>query len=46
MVRIVFSILALSVAGCGTVGGFANGTGELFDGLASDARGVGSVFRR
>ncbi|MDG1280442.1 MAG: hypothetical protein P8O10_03980 [Pseudorhodobacter sp.] len=46
MVRIQMALLVLLLTGCGTFGGIANGTGEVLEGLATDARSLGSMVRR
>jgi hypothetical protein len=37
---------ALVLSSCGTVGGIANGTGEVLEGVASDMRGLGGFVGR
>ena len=39
-----FLILALFLTGCGTLGGLANGAGEVLEGAAYDVRAVGSLL--
>ena len=38
-------ISSLILVSCGTVSGTLNGTGSVLEGIASDARQLGNVFR-
>jgi hypothetical protein len=40
----ILLIIALLLTGCGTLGGLANGAGEVLEGAAYDARSVGSLL--
>lgn len=42
---IVILILNFILFSCGTVNGTLNGTGSILEGIASDARQLGSVFK-
>ncbi|MCH8467522.1 MAG: hypothetical protein LAT78_13265 [Roseinatronobacter sp.] len=45
--RIILVCVATAIlANCGTIGGIANGTGEVLEGVASDMRGVGGIVAR
>jgi hypothetical protein len=46
MVRLQMALLVLLLTGCGTFGGIANGTGEVLEGVATDARSLGSMIQR
>lgn len=37
-------IITLLLTGCGTLGGLANGAGEVLEGAAYDVRSVGSLL--
>jgi hypothetical protein len=38
------AIVMLSLSSCGTTSGVMNGVGEVLNGMAVDARSVGSLF--
>ena len=40
----ILLIIALLLTGCGTLGGLANGAGEVLEGAAYDVRSVGSLL--
>ena len=42
---ILMLILSLMLSSCGTVNGALNGTGSVLEGVASDVRQLGSVFK-
>jgi len=39
-----FAIVILSISSCGTASGVMNGVGEVLNGMAVDARSLGSLF--
>jgi hypothetical protein len=39
------SVLSLFLYSCGTVHGTLNGTGSVLEGIASDARQLGNIFK-
>jgi hypothetical protein len=41
----IILISGLILFSCGTVSGTLNGTGSVLEGIASDARQLGNVFR-
>ncbi len=41
----IILISSLILFSCGTVNGTLNGTGSILEGIASDARQLGSVFK-
>jgi len=41
----IILISSLILFSCGTVSGTLNGTGSVLEGIASDARQLGNVFR-
>lgn len=41
---ITLLILVLSISACGTIKGTLDGTGSVLEGVATDARGLGSLF--
>jgi predicted small secreted protein len=45
-VWMIAAATALTLSSCGTVGGIANGTGEVLEGVASDMRGLGGFVGR
>ena len=42
---IIIMILSFLLFSCGTVNGTLNGTGSVLEGVASDARQLGNVFK-
>ena len=42
---LIVLILNLILCSCGTVSGTLNGTGSVLEGIASDARQLGNVFK-
>ena len=42
---IFFLIINFMLFSCGTVSGTLNGTGSVLEGIASDARELGNVFK-
>jgi hypothetical protein len=42
---IIMLLSSLILFSCGTVNGTLNGTGSILEGIASDARQLGSVFK-
>jgi len=42
---IMILILSFILSSCGTVNGTLNGTGSVLEGIASDARQLGNVFK-
>ncbi|MDB4209236.1 hypothetical protein N9770_07620 [Amylibacter sp.] len=42
---IIMLISSLILFSCGTVNGTLNGTGSVLEGIASDARQLGNVFK-
>ena len=42
---IIMLISSLILISCGTVNGSLNGTGSVLEGIASDARQLGNVFK-
>ena len=42
---IVIIISSLILFSCGTVSGTLNGTGSVLEGVASDARQLGNIFK-
>ena len=42
---IIMLITSLILFSCGTVNGTLNGTGSVLEGIASDARQLGNVFK-
>ena len=42
---IIILISSLILFSCGTVSGTLNGTGSVLEGIASDARQLGDIFR-
>ena len=42
---IIFLVLKFMLFSCGTVNGTLNGTGSILEGIASDARQLGNVFK-
>jgi hypothetical protein len=45
LMKYYLSITALSLlVSCGTASGLLNGTGEILEGMARDARGAGGYF--
>ena len=42
---VIMLISCLILFSCGTVNGTLNGTGSVLEGIASDARQLGSVFK-
>jgi hypothetical protein len=42
---IIMLLLNFILFSCGTISGTLNGTGSVLEGIASDARQLGSIFR-
>jgi hypothetical protein len=42
---IIMLILNFILFSCGTISGTLNGTGSVLEGIASDTRQLGSIFR-
>ncbi len=42
---VIMFILSSTLFSCGTVSGTLNGTGSVLEGIASDARQLGNVFK-
>jgi hypothetical protein len=42
---LIVIILNFVLSSCGTVNGTLNGTGSVLEGIASDARQLGNVFK-
>ncbi|MDB4839432.1 hypothetical protein OAH74_06250 [Amylibacter sp.] len=42
LIILIFNLILIS---CGTVSGTLNGTGSVLEGIASDARQLGSIFK-
>jgi len=42
--KIFFILLTLLLTGCGTLGGIANGAGEVLEGAAYDVRSIGAII--
>jgi hypothetical protein len=42
---VIVLILSCILCSCGTVNGTLNGTGSVLEGIASDARQLGNIFK-